>query len=85
MAREKSQVVLTYRMEEVVDVLGVFDTEEEAWDAAVQHLEDMNVDMEELHDLGLTLKEAAQRWGDVTEGYEDFSLEQVRKRGGKRS
>lgn len=73
--KAKKQVVLTYRMKESTDVLGTFKNEDAAWDAAVEHLKDMNADLEDLD--GYSPKEAVQRWSDLTDGYEDFSLHEA--------
>ena len=73
--KAKKQVVLTYRMKESTDVLGTFKDEDAAWDAAVEHLKDMNADLEDLD--GYSPKEAVQRWSDLTDGYEDFSLHEA--------
>ena len=82
---KKETVVLVYRQKEDAYVVGAFEDEEAAWEGAVEHLEEMNVDKEELEDLGLTLREAVERWSELTDGYEDFTLERARVRRGRRS
>lgn len=77
---ERKHVVLSFRQKESTDVIGSFGNEKLAMEAAVKDLKTMNVDEKWIQDeLGpdWTWGEAVEKWSDLTDGYEEYTLQEV--------
>lgn len=66
-----------FRQKERTELVGVFYSEEAVVEGATKFLKGMNVDEEYIaDDLGpdWTWKEVMEKWEDLTDGYESFSI-----------
>jgi len=70
-------LVVTFRSKDETQVVGTYKDYVAAIQGARGFLEGLNVDEEELGDElgeGWTWEEAVQKWGDFTDGYEEFTF-----------
>lgn len=68
-------IVVTFRSKDDTQVIGTFKDRHAAIQGAREFLKGLSVDEEELGDElgeGWTWEEAVQKWGDFTDGYEEF-------------